>query len=136
MSDASGYSSDYYGPEAATFGDRVAAAREAAGMSQEMLAKRMGIKLVTLQRWEDDFSEPRANKLSMLAGILNISMVWLITGEGEGVEDPEEDPISPDLRGVLSEIRALRAQFKARTDRLGRLEKRLRDLLKEEAKVS
>lgn len=123
----------YYGPEAATFGDRLAAAREAAGMTQEVLAKRLGVKLVTVQRWEDDVSEPRANKLSMLAGILNISMVWLITGEGDGIEDPAEDPISPDLRAVLADIRSLRAQFRTQTDKLGRLEKRLRELLKEQA---
>lgn len=124
---------DYYGPDAATFGDRVAAAREAAGMEQGDLAKRMGIKLETLQRWEDDLSEPRANKLSTLSGVLNVSMVWLITGEGEGVDDPSEDPFSPDIREVLADIRALRAQFKSGTEKLARLEKRLRQLLRQEA---
>lgn len=123
---------DYYGPEVATFGDRVAAAREASGMSAEVLAKRLGIKLETLQRWEDDVSEPRANKLSTLSGVLNVSMVWLITGEGDGIETPAETlPI--DLREILDEMRSLRAQIKSRADTLGRLEKRLRELLKEHA---
>lgn len=122
----------YYGQDAATFGDRVAAAREAQKMSQEVLAKRLGIKLVTLKRWEEDVAEPRANMLSMLCGVLNVSMVWLITGEGDGFDDPEDDPISPDIREVLAEVRALRAQFKSRTEKLGRLEKRLRQLLREE----
>ena len=36
---------DWYGPEAATFGDRVAAAREQTGMTQAMLAKRLGVRL-------------------------------------------------------------------------------------------
>ena len=80
---------DWYGPEAATFGDRVAAAREQTGMTQAMLAKRLGVRLSTLRGWEDDLSEPRANRLSMLAGLLNVSMMWLITGEGEGVDAPE-----------------------------------------------
>lgn len=123
---------DYYGPEVATFGDRVAAAREAAGMTPEVLAKRLGIKLVTLQRWEDDVSEPRANKLSTLSGVLNVSMVWLITGEGDGVEAPAET-LPVDLREILDEMRSLRAQIKSRADTLGRLEKRLRKLLKEQA---
>ncbi len=124
---------DWYGPEAATFGDRLAAAREAASMTQGALAKRLGVKLKSLQNWEEDLSEPRANRLSMMAGILNVSMVWLITGEGEGVSEPgEEETIAPDVNAVLTEIRSLRAEFKSRTDRLGLLEKKLRILLKEQ----
>ena len=42
---------DWFGPEAATFGDRVAGARENAGMSQIELSRRLGVKLVTLQSW-------------------------------------------------------------------------------------
>lgn len=121
--------SDWYGPDAATFGDRLAAARDSAGMTQEALAKRLGVKLKTLQNWENDLSEPRANRLSMLAGVLNVSMVWLITGEGEGLNNPEDEPISPDIREILVELRALRAQFKTRTEKLGRLEKQLRQVL-------
>ncbi|CUH78568.1 helix-turn-helix domain-containing protein [Tropicibacter naphthalenivorans] len=123
----------WYSSENATFGDRLAAAREAAGMDQATLAKRLGLKVKTLETWENDLTEPRANRLQMLAGILNVSMVWLITGEGaDGVSEPEEDPISPDVNEVLMELRGLRAQFLSRAERLGRLEKKLRLLLKEE----
>lgn len=66
---------DWYGPDVATFGDRVAAARENAQMTQAALAKRLGVKHATLRAWEDDLSEPRANRLSMLAGILGVSMM-------------------------------------------------------------
>ncbi|SNS15141.1 helix-turn-helix domain-containing protein [Antarctobacter heliothermus] len=125
-------STDWYGPETATFGDRLAAARDAAGMSQETLAKRIGVKLKTIQAWEDDMSEPRANRLSILAGLLNISIVWLITGEGEGLPDPSEaEALDPDVNAILTEIRALRGQFRAQADKLGRLEKQLRTVLKE-----
>ncbi|WP_425099625.1 helix-turn-helix domain-containing protein [Tropicibacter sp. S64] len=122
---------DWYGPDAATFGDRLAAAREASGMTQESLAKRLGVKLGTLQGWEDDMSEPRANKLSMLSGLLNVSMVWLITGEGEGVSAPDEEALSPEVADILAEIRAMRAKMKGQAEKLGRLEKALRLLLKE-----
>ena len=125
-------SKDWYGPESATFGDRLAAAREAANMTQEVLAKRLGVKLKTLQAWEDDINEPRANRLSTLAGVLNVSIVWLITGEGDGVPDPDQDDtLAPDVNAILMEIRALRGQFKAKADKLGRLEKRLRSMLTE-----
>ena len=71
---------DWYGPDAATFWDRVLGAREKAGMTQAQLSRRLGIKLATLQAWEEDRSEPRANKLQMLTGMLNVSLPWLLSG--------------------------------------------------------
>lgn len=126
---------DWYGPDAATFGDRIAAAREAAGMGQEKLARRLGVKLKTLQGWENDLSEPRANRLQMLAGLLNVSMGWLLTGEGEGLSGPgDTEPALPaDVNEALLEIRALKTEIQTAGDRLGRLEKTLRRLLKDEA---
>ena len=124
-------SNDWYGPESATFGDRLAAAREAAGMSQKQLAKRMGVKLGTINGWENDLNEPRANRLSMMAGILNVSIVWLLTGEGDGLTAPDEEvTIPPEVNDLLVEIRDLKAQISASADRLGRLEKKLRLTLK------
>ncbi|MEC3863023.1 helix-turn-helix transcriptional regulator [Mesobacterium sp. TK19101] len=122
---------NWYGPDAATFGDRVAAAREAAGMTQEQLAKRMGIKLKTLRAWEDDLSEPRANKLSMMAGMLNVSIMWLLNGEGEGLDAPSDaTELSGDVIDILTEMRELRTQLKGQVERLARLEKKLRLKLK------
>ncbi len=124
---------NWYGPDTATFGDRVAAAREQAGMDQKKLARRLGVKLKTLQDWEYDLSEPRANKLSMMAGLLNVSIAWLLTGQGEGVEDPS-DPgtIDPEIADLLGEIRDIKVQISQSADRLGRLEKQLRLKLKNE----
>ena len=119
---------DWYGPDAATFGDRVAAAREQAGMSQEVLAKRLGVRLSTLRKWEDDHSEPRANRLSMLAGLLNVSMMWLINGEGEGLDAPDEESNS-DVTAVLAQMRVLSAEMHKKAESMARLEKRLRQLL-------
>jgi transcriptional regulator with XRE-family HTH domain len=124
---------DWYGPDAATFGDRLAAAREAAGMTPEALARRLGVRLRSLQAWENDMSEPRANRLSMLAGLLNVSIVWLLTGEGEGVGNPDEPGLSPDVGAVLLEMRALRSEMLASADKLSRLEKRLRKIVQEQA---
>ncbi|WP_299373291.1 helix-turn-helix transcriptional regulator [uncultured Tateyamaria sp.] len=123
---------DWYSAQAATFGDRVAGAREQAGMTQKQLAKRLGIRLATLRAWEDDLSEPRANRLSMLAGLLNVSMMWLINGEGEGLDAPDEaSAIAPELRDILTEVRDLRSDLLARAEQVGRLEKRLRAALAE-----
>ncbi|MGF6861495.1 transcriptional regulator with XRE-family HTH domain [Rhodobacteraceae bacterium MBR-64] len=121
---------NWYGEDAATFGDRLAAAREAAGMSQADLARRLGVKLITITGWEDDRLEPRANRLQMVAGLLNVSMVWLLTGKGEGVPAPDEGgQITPDVSAIFAEMRQLRADIGTSAERLGLLEKRLRRAL-------
>lgn len=121
---------DWYGPDMATFGDRVAAAREAAGLTQKELAKRLGVRAGTVRAWEQDLSEPRANRLSMMAGLLNVSVMWLINGEGDGMDGPPGDgEIDGDVREMLTELRELRADLRTRSEQLGRLEKRLRTVL-------
>ena len=124
---------DWYSEDAATFGDRVAAAREVTGLSQHALAERLGIKDKTIKSWENDTAEPRANKLQMLAGVLNVSMRWLLTGEGEGVSAPEDrTELSADISALLAEMRELRGQAVTLAERIGRLEKRLRAGLQEQ----
>lgn len=121
----------YFSNQNATFGDRVAAAREAQGLSQEDLAHKLGVKLKTIHGWEDDISEPRANKLVLLAGVLNVSMRWLLTAEGEGLEAPEDEvELTGDMRDLMIELRRTKAEFARLTDHLGVLEKRLSKLMR------
>ncbi len=117
---------DWFDPDATTFGDRIAGARDAAGMSQKDLARRLGVKLKTLKAWEDDLSEPRANKLSMLAGLLNVTLPWLLTGQGDGPDAPADAVMSADAIKMLNELRELRSQLANTTERMARLEKSLR----------
>ncbi len=125
---------DWYGPDAATFGDRVAGARESAGMTQAQVARRLGVKKATIAAWEQDLSEPRANRLSMLAGLLNVSIMWLLTGEGEGMDAPvDESPEAQDFNEILTELRAIRGAMRTNAERAARLEKRLRTLVKDGA---
>ncbi len=124
----------WYSNDAATFGDRVAAGREALGLSQEELARKLGVKLKTLQGWENDLGEPRANKLQMLSGVLNVSLMWLLNGEGEGIDDPEDQgAITEDVNALLTEIRQIRGTIARAGEKLGALEKRLRKALKDQA---
>jgi transcriptional regulator with XRE-family HTH domain len=126
---------NWYSNESATFGDRVAAAREAQGLTQKALAKRMGIALKTVDAWENDLSEPRANKLQMLAGVVNVSMAWLLTGDGPGLSSPDAEVAGPaqDVNELLIELRTLRSQVAHAADRMGVLEKRLKLALSEPA---
>ena len=130
MTDDAGWFSE----DAATFGDRLAAAREEAGLTQEALASKLGVKTATLAAWENDLKEPRANRLQMLAGMLSVSLSWLMTGMGDGPDGPEQgQPLTADLVDLLAEMRGLRAQIAMSADKLGQLEKRLRATLKENA---
>ena len=117
----------YYSDEHATFGDRLAAAREALGMSRAQLARRLGVKTQTMDGWEEDRAEPRANKLQMLAGMLNVSMVWLMTGQGEGVSPGvQPDDRARALQALLGELRDTRMAQLRLAERVGRIETRLR----------
>ena len=130
MTDDAGWFTD----DAATFGDRLAAAREQAGLTQAGLAGKLGVKTATLAAWEDDLKEPRANRLQMLSGMLGVSLSWLMTGMGDGPQGPEHgQPLTADLVELLAEMRALRIQIAMSADKLAQLEKRLRATLKENA---
>ncbi|MCC5989148.1 MAG: helix-turn-helix transcriptional regulator [Pararhodobacter sp.] len=124
MSDEQGWYSD----EQATLGDRIAAAREAAGLSQTQLATRLGVRSRTLRGWESDLSEPRANRLQMMAAMLGVSLRWLLSGEGEGVAPPltEDEARDEAMQGTLAELRSLRGELLKMGERVGQLEKRLR----------
>ena len=121
---------DWYGPDAATFGDRVAGAREAAGLSQAELARKLGVRKDTVASWEEDRSEPRANKLTMMAGVLNVTIIWLLTGEGEGMAPPPLDVLSAqEVAGIRGELAAIRADMEAAAIRASALETRLAKLV-------
>ncbi|WP_370270546.1 helix-turn-helix domain-containing protein [Nioella sp.] len=132
MTDSTRDDRDWFSDETATFGDRLAGAREAQGLSQEDLAKRLGVKLKTVVAWENDWSEPRANKLQMAAGLLNVSIRWLLTGEGTGPDEPDFSAVEEDLKQIILDLRQMRQEHARLGEQMGRLEKRLRKTLQRE----
>lgn len=120
---------EYYTNENATFGDRIYAAREAVGLSQSALASRLGVNLKTVKKWEEDITEPRANKLRMVSGLLNISITWLLIGEGIGPQELESTtPISANLNEILVELRHTKSELLRLTQHLDVVDKKLRRL--------
>jgi transcriptional regulator with XRE-family HTH domain len=81
---------DYYSDEVSTLGERISVAREHAGVSQDELARTLAIKSEMLDNWENDTAEPRANRMTLLAGILGVSAGWRLYGIGEGVPAPDD----------------------------------------------
>jgi transcriptional regulator with XRE-family HTH domain len=108
-----------------TIGGRLTSAREAQSLSVSQLARRLGVKSKTMSDWETDRSEPRANRLVMLAGLLGVSPAWILTGRGDG---PSSGFSLDDLRLTQAELsQALEAQAQAR-DRIERAIARLTSL--------
>lgn len=117
---------NYYAEEFSTLGERISVARERAGLSQEDVARSLAVNTSTLDNWEGDSSEPRANKLSMLAGLLGVSPTWLLHGVGEGVSPPdqfENDTVDDTAlrERLLAELRSaqeMNAQLQRKIERI------------------
>lgn len=122
----------WFSADVATFGDRLAGAREAAGLGQEDLAQRLGVRLTTVQAWEEDLAEPRGNRLQMLAGMLNVSLKWLLTAEGDGLEAPvgEGAQAEAGVGPALDRLAQLQAQAERLAVEIGAAERQLRGLLR------
>lgn len=101
--------------------ERIASARIAKGFSEQQLAKRLGVKVSSVEQWESGEESPRANRLNQLAGVLNVSIMWLMAGdeslstadapdfsETKGVEDKLEqaDRLINELSFLVAELRA------------------------------
>lgn len=85
-------------PDSDTLGGRIWRARDALDMSLSGLARRLGVKTETLAAWEGDRSEPRANRLMMLAGVLGVSPTWLLSGIGDA-------PTAQSVESALSVVK-------------------------------
>ncbi|WP_259782631.1 helix-turn-helix domain-containing protein [Aestuariispira ectoiniformans] len=84
-----------------TLGSRIEQARIAKGYTISQLSRRMAVKPSTLKNWESDRSEPRANKLSMLVGVLGISTRWLLEG---GVDHPSIDDTMTETSHIAQKV--------------------------------
>lgn len=126
MSSTSLDRNDHFNDTVATFGDRLEAAREAKGLTVEGLAEKIGVDASAVAAWENDERSPRSNRIQMLAGLLNVSIIWLISGEGNGttmVADTYERP--QGINDALGEIAQVKETLSAMLEKLSQLEARL-----------
>ncbi|MEK1888959.1 MAG: helix-turn-helix transcriptional regulator [Phyllobacterium sp.] len=100
-------------PDTDTLGGRLSRARDAKGMSIGEVAARIGVKPQTIAAWESDRSEPRANRLVMLAGFLGVTPTWLMHGIGQS---PAEDGTHGNIALLGGEVEALKLHH----ERLGK----------------
>ncbi|MFH7524186.1 LexA family protein [Aeromonas sp. A5] len=76
-----------------TINDRIAARRRAQKMSQDELARRIGITRVSISKWESGLNQPKGRYLNDLAAALGVTVEWLLTGEGSAPESSGEPRI-------------------------------------------
>ncbi len=82
----------------------------------------MGIEAETLNDWETDRAEPQSNRLLTLAGILDVSAAWLLTGAGE---DPFDSFSEAEMVQIRDSVDSMREQVLTLADELERLQTRL-----------
>ena len=100
-----------------TLGGRVFQAREAAGMTVAQVING-GVRKATYMAWEADRSEPRANKLVALAGILNVANISVVRiGPGD-TTTAKHQQIIDELR---LDIEQLEQTLKAANKMLSRI---------------
>ena len=73
-----------------TLGNRIAELRKEKELTQEELAKQLGISSQAVSKWEKDISCPDIMILPTLAKIFGVSIETLLTGEAETTYVPEE----------------------------------------------
>lgn len=84
-----------------TLGGRISLARETKAISIEKAAERLGVLPSSWNAWECDRDVPRANRLTMMAGVLGVCPSWLLAGVGEGPMEQASDSDRQDLRQAI-----------------------------------
>lgn len=75
-----------------TFGERLQALRQRAGMSQDALAERLGVSRQAVSRWERDETMPETDKVIALADLFGVTTDYLLRPRPESSETETEEP--------------------------------------------
>lgn len=86
-------------------GRRMAEARVNAGLSQAELGAQLGVLEDTVAGWEDGTLAARSNMLTRAAGVLGVSLSWLVMSHGVGPATDEPSRLE-DLRQTVLDVQA------------------------------
>ena len=75
-----------------TIGERIHAARKSKGLSQEMIAAKLGVSRQAVSKWENGTSDPNTSNLIALAKLYGISAEELLKNveHSAGTAKPNE----------------------------------------------
>lgn len=89
-------------PVSTTMGSRIEQSRIGLGLSLAQLAHRIGVRRQTLENWENDRSEPRPERLLRLAGVLQVPITWLLTGDTP--RDSTHRACAPETQRIVDKL--------------------------------
>ena len=75
-----------------TFGEKLQALRQRAGMSQDQLAERLGVSRQAVSRWERDETMPETDKVVALADLFGVTTDYLLRPRPEEAEQKAQTP--------------------------------------------
>ncbi|MGA9278197.1 helix-turn-helix domain-containing protein [Ilumatobacter sp.] len=101
-------------------GARLAEARSAAGFTQREIADRIGVKESTIAKWETGDTSPRGHRVSKLAGVLGVSISWILMGRGV-----EPNGGGSDIERIRADLDSVRARLDDVVNELAVLDQRL-----------
>lgn len=93
-----------------TFGGRLSRARAASGLSTRDLASRLSVRQATIDAWERDRSQPSAQRMNRLSGLLGVSLSWLLHGMGTAPADPQGSTAVELMGEQLAKLKLLHAE--------------------------
>ena len=76
------------------FSEKIIWCRKKSGLSQEMLAEKVGVSRQAVSKWETGESEPEISKLKVLAEIFGVTVDWLLSES----EEPYINANNSDVR--------------------------------------
>ena len=80
-----------------TLGERIAAARNRAGLTQLQLAQKLGLQLFQVADWERGAAEPSLEQMAALCRVLDVTSDYLLLGK----EPDAPKPVCPRCGRVL-----------------------------------
>src|SRR5882762_7239812 len=88
-------------------GERIAKAREAAGLNPSELSREIGVSRAAVAQWEVGKTEPNARNLRKIASVVGVTLEWL--GQGRGTAAAAVGSGSIMSEGELVDLKALPA---------------------------
>lgn len=90
-----------------TFGEKLKDARKKSGLSQEELAERIGVSRAAIAKWETDKGLPDIENLKAIAGLLDVSIDYLLDDENKLDLSVIKEPIDLSMcKGFIEKANA------------------------------
>ncbi|MET0574558.1 MAG: helix-turn-helix transcriptional regulator [Mesorhizobium sp.] len=109
-------------PDMDTIGGRLSRARDNAGLSVKQVAWQLGVKIATVTAWESDRALPGSHRLNRLAGMLGVSISWILHGVGTA---PIQQDRQQTVDSIVSQLERLKLMHLETGQLIGKIKKDL-----------